>query len=226
MKRSWVTRTSPPSNSARLSSSTSSVGMSRSLVGSSRISRSAGARPRGAGGRWGGGAGAGAARPAAGVLPPAARAQRRGCPPLRGREVDPRRGRDPTRPAVLELLDEPPRLLDAPLRLGGARLGTAAEPLDLAPHGVGQRFLIGLLSTQKLVAARQELAVSPVGLEQAIGIDAVQLEHARCHVLQEVAIVAHHEACPRALGQNVLEPERSEERRVGKECRSRWAPYH
>src|SRR2546425_11805531 len=23
-----------------------------------------------------------------------------------------------------------------------------------------------------------------------------------------------------------LEPERSEERRVGKECRSRWSPYH
>ena len=30
-------------------------------------------------------------------------------------------------------------------------------------------------------------------------------------------------ACPLSLGQ---ESERSEERRVGKECRSRWSPYH
>src|SRR2546425_10131835 len=27
-------------------------------------------------------------------------------------------------------------------------------------------------------------------------------------------------------GYNVLHPMRSEERRVGKECRSRWSPYH
>ncbi len=46
MNRSWVTSTRPPSNAAKLSSSTSSVGMSRSLVGSSRISRSAGSRMR------------------------------------------------------------------------------------------------------------------------------------------------------------------------------------
>ena len=28
------------------------------------------------------------------------------------------------------------------------------------------------------------------------------------------------------LGTNLLELKRSEERRVGKECRSRWSPYH
>ena len=27
-------------------------------------------------------------------------------------------------------------------------------------------------------------------------------------------------------GDNINEAERSEERRVGKECRSRWSPYH
>ena len=40
--RSWLTSTTAPGNSARLSSSTSSAGMSRSLVGSSSSSRSAG----------------------------------------------------------------------------------------------------------------------------------------------------------------------------------------
>src|SRR2546426_10928729 len=28
------------------------------------------------------------------------------------------------------------------------------------------------------------------------------------------------------LLENIIEEERSEERRVGKECRSRWSPYH
>src|SRR2546426_3569096 len=31
---------------------------------------------------------------------------------------------------------------------------------------------------------------------------------------------------PRAFGMNALVIARSEERRVGKECRSRWSPYH
>src|SRR3989442_5209574 len=38
-----------------------------------------------------------------------------------------------------------------------------------------------------------------------------------------------HRRAPRALPAlraRVLPPSRSEERRVGKECRSRWSPYH
>ena len=33
-------------------------------------------------------------------------------------------------------------------------------------------------------------------------------------------------AFARAMGLCCQEPVRSEERRVGKECRSRWSPYH
>ena len=43
-----------------------------------------------------------------------------------------------------------------------------------------------------------------------------------CHVMPGAVI---GERCN--LGQNVVVmPGRSEERRVGKECRSRWSPYH
>ena len=31
---------------------------------------------------------------------------------------------------------------------------------------------------------------------------------------------------PKSMGMTLLSCERSEERRVGKECRSRWSPYH
>src|SRR5256886_11069407 len=32
--------------------------------------------------------------------------------------------------------------------------------------------------------------------------------------------------CACAHGRALVQPDRSEERRVGKECRSRWSPYH
>src|SRR5262249_58196465 len=96
----------------------------------------------------GGGAGGAAEAGRADDRRPAARAREAGRdeqparPALRRREVDPRRGREPSRASVLQLLDEAPGLLDAALGLRGARLGAPAEPLDLAPHGVGERVLI------------------------------------------------------------------------------------
>ena len=37
---------------------------------------------------------------------------------------------------------------------------------------------------------------------------------------------ANEQVQERAMDSGDLERERSEERRVGKECRSRWSPYH
>src|SRR5689334_24494748 len=39
-------------------------------------------------------------------------------------------------------------------------------------------------------------------------------------------IEATEEMVPIARLERAIRPERSEERRVGKECRSRWSPYH
>ena len=128
-------------------------------------------------------------------------------PARRGRSSMPAVPPAAARPGVPELLDEAARLLDARLRLGGARLGAAPQPLDLAADGVGQRLLVGGLAAQELVAAGEELAVPPVGLEQAVRVGAVQLEHARGHVLEEVAVVAHDEDGARPIGENALQPE-------------------
>ena len=312
MKRSWVTSTRPPSNSARLSSRTSSVGMSRSFVGSSRISRSAGSRirrairmracsppdrrptgssscsgrnrkrlaheatwmlrprkttvsPSGESARrsvWSGSRLARcwskrtSRRPSARSISPASGArvageqveQRRlaaavradeadvgaahdgevevaderaaaerlrqsprdeqlARPAPRGRELDAGGAAGGSRPGVPELLDQAAGLLDASLRLGGARLRAAPQPLDLAAHRVGQRLLVGGLAAQELVAAGEELAVPAVGLEEAVRVGPVQLEHAGGHVLEEVAVVAHDEDGARPIGEDAFQPE-------------------
>ena len=47
------------------------------------------------------------------------------------------------------------------------------------------------------------------------------------HMMREQGVtrlVIHR--TPRHIYAQVIAPNRSEERRVGKECRSRWSPYH
>ena len=146
--------------------------------------------------------------PAAERLGDAARDEQLARPALRRGEVDPRAWPRALR-ARLSASSSISRSASSmrALGLGRARLGAAAQPLDLAPHRVGQRLLVGRLPAQELVAARQELAVASLRLEEAVGVRAVQLEHARGHVLQEVAVVADHEAGARAARPAALQPE-------------------
>src|SRR5439155_15833289 len=85
-------------------------------------------------------------------------------PPLGGREVDAHGPGGGAGSSVVELRDEPARLLDTSLGLGGARLGAPAEPGDLASDRVGERFLVGGLPAHVVVAASEEVAVASVGL--------------------------------------------------------------
>ena len=42
----------------------------------------------------------------------------------------------------------------------------------------------------------------------------------------EIRLVEWHIKFPEQFGKHTDKKTRSEERRVGKECRSRWSPYH
>ena len=62
-------------------------------------------------------------------------------------------------------------------------------------------------------------AIQPIDLAIVLGGDGTVLTAARHVAAEGISILAVN------VGGNRSE-ERSEERRVGKECRSRWSPYH
>ena len=45
-------------------------------------------------------------------------------------------------------------------------------------------------------------------------------------ITKEAALLYHSQGKPGKIEVVPTKPYRSEERRVGKECRSRWSPYH
>ena len=49
------------------------------------------------------------------------------------------------------------------------------------------------------------------------GLIGARLGHSYSKIIHEMLCGYHYDLCPLP---------RSEERRVGKECRSRWSPYH
>ena len=127
--------------------------------------------------------------------------------PLGRREVDARGGDARALAALLQLADQASGVVDARLRLRRPRLRAAAQPLHLAAHQIGQRLPIRRLVLQQRVARLQEVAVAAGGLQQAVRIDAVQLEHAPRDVLQEIAVVADDDERLRLAFQERLEPE-------------------
>ena len=57
--------------------------------------------------------------------------------------------------------------------------------------------------------------------------EALEKAKASCRVVSKVAQVKERpNFLTMELGSGKIKPKRSEERRVGKECRSRWSPYH
>ena len=95
----------------------------------------------------------------------------------------------------------------------------AAKMSSLRPGKIG--VLMGGVSPEREISLRSGAAVlkalSSAGYE-AIAIDAGKdlFTRLRAESVERVFIALHG-----GLGEN-----RSEERRVGKECRSRWSPYH
>ena len=61
------------------------------------------------------------------------------------------------------------------------------------------------------------------GLKQALTVQKKHIFVAKNIAMKNIAMIKTN---PFKFGSIVDGPYRSEERRVGKECRSRWSPYH
>src|SRR3712207_9395020 len=84
----------------------------------------------------------------------------------------------------------------------------------------GQRAYLGKgLWTKRLT----EPALQPTQLPS---LDAIVLSHMHGDHWDDIATRHLDKATPVVTTQEAARRLRSEERRVGKECRSRWAPYH
>jgi hypothetical protein len=87
-----------------------------------------------------------------------------------------------------------------------ARLGPTPQPFHLAPHLIGQRFLAAGLRAQKLFLLFQEVAVTSLHPKNALRISAADLGHIVHHVVQKVAVVAHHHAGKGRRAEQLLQP--------------------
>src|SRR3989441_11101489 len=99
-------------------------------------------------------------------------------------------------------------------------------PLNAALAGtVGVRTALITGDRATIEQAAADLpGIETVVVKEALGRQAARSLHPleACRRIEEGAYRAYAERSGRPLYQ----PERSEERRVGKECRSRWSPYH
>src|SRR5258708_15180524 len=70
---------------------------------------------------------------------------------------------------------------------------------------------------------KPDLVLVDISLEGTNGIDLIKTLKAKYDELPILVISMHDESL---YAERALRAGRSEERRVGKECRSRWSPYH
>src|SRR5260370_30768015 len=126
---------------------------------------------------------------------------------------------------------------------GGGRSVATSLRLSRSHHRLSPILVAGLAFLIAMFMVASRAAAHVVQVTTAIDIADVKSPHEFERALQAAVEQAAHEAIAfeptmvaltgvRVIGDRVLvgvlfaDDARSEERRVGKECRSRWSPYH
>src|SRR3712207_4834913 len=102
-----------------------------------------------------------------------------------------------------------------------------AGEVDAVGEGVEDVSIGDHVAFASVMGAYAEYAVVPAESLVPVNVTLVEARVAAAVMLQ--GMTAHyltHSTCPLQEGHTALLHARSEERRVGKECRSRWSPYH
>src|SRR5204862_3166064 len=123
------------------------------------------------------------------------------------REVDRDLGCAGSRVEIDERDAHPLGLVDARPGLPRAGPGLPREPFHFAAHAVAQGLLIGRLPRQPRVLLLEVVTVASLHIEEARRENAVQLDDAPSHGLEEVAVVTHSEEPLGFALQELFEPE-------------------
>ena len=119
------------------------------------------------------------------------------------------------------------RTIDAAATVGEEALDNAIRPHTLADY-IGQKAVREQMEIFIQAARNRKEALDHVLIFGPPGLGKTTLSHI---IANEMQVNMRHTSGPvleRAgdLAALLTNLERSEERRVGKECRSRWSPYH
>ena len=107
---------------------------------------------------------------------------------------------------ILQLGDEGVGVVDAGFGFGGAGFGAAAEPLHLDADAIAETFLGALLPLDVRFAAFEKFGVAALDAEQAVGVDAVELDDLGGDVFEEIAVVSDDDKGERGGAEQVFEP--------------------
>src|SRR2546422_757732 len=117
-------------------------------------------------------------------------------------------------------LEDYDAILALALRVNAESVQGVSRPAIIARWGVGY----DLLDVAALSASAIALSITPAGVRRPVAEAELTLIFAlakNLFPLDRMARAGRWRQDMKALGRD-----RSEERRVGKECRSRWSPYH
>src|SRR3989449_8786023 len=111
-------------------------------------------------------------------------------------------------PARVLLIDDDPGLSEV-IELLLSREGYGVERAGTLKAGIARSGAAGI-----------DLVITDLKLPDGTGLDAIR-EIRGVHPALPIIMITSYSSMESAIGAL-----RSEERRVGKECRSRWSPYH
>src|SRR6516164_8464101 len=107
---------------------------------------------------------------------------------------------------VAQLGDEGVGIVDASFGLGGASLGTAAEPLHLDADTIAKAFLGALLPLDVGLAVLEEFGIAASYTQQAFRVDAIQFDDFGGDALEEVAVVGDNDESEPGGAEQAFQP--------------------
>jgi hypothetical protein len=105
-----------------------------------------------------------------------------------------------------EFLNEQFGVVDPGLGFRCSGLWPSTEPFDFTADPVLQAVAVLGLGGAKLFALEQKLAIAAAHPEEPVRINAVDLGHVCCEVLEKVTIVADYDTCEPGVHQEPFEP--------------------